>query len=412
MGKKLMIITNEFPTKVSTFISRDMKILVEAGYVLELYAFYPCTEQYWDFVPEYIKKFVGNKQIIVRHLTKKDYIKSLFSINSYKNIGFFIESFKVLKGSMMFGVKPLQKTLYTVFWTFVLRSVASNDYERVISYWGNYSATAAYLYSKYHNPPLSFITYLHAGVDLYREQVYLLKKLKFADEIITVCQFNVDFLQNLYPADFDVLSDKIHIYHLPIEIRNDISVSKNKNQIIAVGRLDKKKGLNFLIDACNLLEKEKIDFQLLIVGDGPEKNTLVDLVQKYSLKDKVIFTGHVPYREVEVMIAQSTVLAHCSPELGDAVPTVIKESLSVGTPVVGSDIAGIPELLDFGNCGLLFEPASSKSLFIALKTILLDSSLQKNLSNKGKQFTYKMFDINKNKNILLEIISRGKLHDK
>ena len=58
----------------------------------------------------------------------------------------------------------------------------------ILSFWGNYSATAAYILSKSLDIPYS--TYLHAGTDLYRKQTYLIQKLIMAKKIICVCDFN------------------------------------------------------------------------------------------------------------------------------------------------------------------------------------------------------------------------------
>ena len=82
MAKKLLLITNEFPTKVATFISRDIKILIEDGYIIELYAFYPLNSEYWIFVPDYIKHFIKDNKLIIKHLTIQNYIQTIFSLKS------------------------------------------------------------------------------------------------------------------------------------------------------------------------------------------------------------------------------------------------------------------------------------------------------------------------------------------
>jgi glycosyltransferase involved in cell wall biosynthesis len=407
MNKKLLFITNEYPTKVATFVSRDMIALVENGYEIDIYSFYPKKEEYWKFVPKNTKQYIDSGQIKVCHIDmKKDFVKILKNFSSINTRKYFTESISILKDSYKFGISNFIKTIYVLMWTKILGEInQENNYQAVISYWANYSATSAYMYRKYFNTRLSFITYAHAGVDLYREQTYLLNKFLDANKIITVCQYNVEFIKKLFPNDFEQLKDKISVYHLPVEIDNNLDgYHKKSNKIIAVGRLDKKKGLDYLIRACEILKQSSVNFQLEIIGDGPQKQYLVDLVQKYSLDSKILFSGHLPYEQVLDAMKSSTVLAHCSPEIGDAVPTVIKESLSVGTPVVASNIAGIPELLDYGKCGIIFEPKNVEQLANALKNILEDKQLQKKLSADGKKFAEKMFSFDKNKYILSNII--------
>ena len=70
------------------------------------------------------------------------------------------------------------------------------------------------------------------------------------------------------------------------------------------------------------------------------------------------------------MMRRATLLVHPSIGLGDAVPTVIKEAMALGTPVVASAVAGIPELLDEGRCGVLTPPRDPVALSEAMERLL------------------------------------------
>lgn len=406
-AKKILMITSKFPSNVSTFITRDVHILVNAGYHVDIYPITPLNEDFWKFVPQEGMQLIEEGKVKVYNFSKKEMLTNALKVWKYPKLGFFKEAVTILKESSKFGKSQFIKSLFAILWSISLKNKQEDEtYERVVSYWANYSATSAYLFSKYakKNPPL--VMYAHAGVDLYRDQIYLLQKLQYAHQIITVCQFNVDFMQELYPESFDSFKEKISIYHLPLPMKALPNVEKNTNQIIAVSTLNKRKGINYLIDACGILKQEDISFSLLIIGGGEEEANLKNQVKSLGLEDITRFTGQIPYEEVEKHMAASVVLAHCSPELGDAVPTVIKESLMVGTPVVGSDIVGIPELLDYGNCGLLFEPKNAQDLSGKLKTILEDEALQQEMSKKGRVFAEKMFDIEKNAKQLVEIMQK------
>ncbi len=404
-GKRILMITSKYPSNVSTFITRDMQILVEAGYEIDICPITPLNEEYWKFIPQEGKKLIDEGKIRVINYPKSKIIKNLFKLWNYPKGEFFDEITQILKESKEYGKNQFAKSIYALIWTLtLLDEKGDTEYDRVISYWSNYSATAAYLFSKYSTTKPLFITYSHAGVDLYRDQIYLIEKFKAAHKIITVCQFNVDFIKELYPDKFDSIKEKIEIYHLPLKIKEVGEVKKEPNQIIAVSTLNRRKGINYLIDACGELLKDDVEFRLLIIGGGEEEENLKNQAKALGLEDRTTFTGQIPYEDVENYMKKSVVLAHCSPELGDAVPTVIKESLMVGTPVVGSDIVGIPELLNYGRCGLLFEPKNSHDLAHKLKTILLDETLQKEMSQKGREFAKKMFDIEKNGKYLVDIV--------
>ncbi len=399
------MLTSKFPSNVSTFITRDVQILVAAGYHVDIYPITPLDENLWQFVPEDGMQLIKEGKVTVYNFSKKELLLNALKVWKYPVLGFFKEAVQIAKESAGFGKSQLIKSLYAMFWTLSLKQKQDNaNYERVVSYWANYSATAAYLYSKYSQSKPPLVMYAHAGVDLYRDQIYLLEKLQYAHKIITVCQFNVDFMQKLYPEAFESFQEKIEVYHLPLPMKDLPKVEKVPNQILAVSTLNKRKGINYLVDACGLLKKDGIDFKLLIIGGGEEEQNLKNQVEKLGLKDITRFTGQIPYEQVEKHMAESVVLAHCSPELGDAVPTVIKESLMVGTPVVGSDIVGIPELLDYGKCGSLFEPKNAVDLHDKLKVILEDKALQEEMSGKGRAFAEKMFDIKINAKQLVKIM--------
>ena len=400
--KTILLITSEFPTKVSTFVTRDMEALVSGGYCIDLYALYPENKEQFQFVPQEGQKLIEEKKVSLNHISYMQMIVSLFFFWNYFSLSFFKEAKVILNESKHFGKVQWKKSLYTIIWTIALLNITKKSrYEKVISYWGNYSATAAYLFSKYNKYKPSFYTYLHAGVDLYRDQIYLFEKLAYATKIFTVCQFNVEFLKQLFEDKFQTIKNKIIVYHLPLRLKPFSQVSKEHNKIIAVGSLVKRKGVDYLLHACKILDDKNIPFTLSIVGDGEERESLKILADELGIAEKVSFLGHLPYSDVEKQMASSVVLAHCSPELGDAVPTVIKESLSLGTPVVGSNIVGIPELLDYGNCGALFEPKNSESLALALENVLNNKEKQVEMAHLGRKFAEKMFDFDKNKNVLL-----------
>ena len=74
--------------------------------------------------------------------------------------------------------------------------------------------------------------------------------------------------------------------------------------------------------------------------------------------------------DVKAEMEGATVFVHPSNGLGDAVPTVIKEAMALGVPVVASNTAGIPELLDGGKCGILVPPRNVIALADAVQKLV------------------------------------------
>ena len=88
-----------------------------------------------------------------------------------------------------------------------------------------------------------------------------------------------------------------------------------------------------------------IDSEIELLGDGEEEGSLKTLANELKISEMVRFKGWVRPEEVQMAMRQATVLVHPSSRLWDGVPNVIKEAMAVGTPVIASSVAGIPEVI-------------------------------------------------------------------
>jgi glycosyltransferase involved in cell wall biosynthesis len=77
----------------------------------------------------------------------------------------------------------------------------------------------------------------------------------------------------------------------------------------------------------------------------------------------------------------------------DAMPTVLKEALAVGTPVIASDLAGIPEILDHGRCGVLVPAGDVGALADAIAALLRDEARRREYATVGRQHAERLFDL-------------------
>ena len=134
--------------------------------------------------------------------------------------------------------------------------------------------------------------------------------------------------------------------------------------------------------------------------DDPKKLILIDL----NIHKK----GWLPPHEVKDTMKQATLLVHPSIGLGDAVPTVIKESMALGTPVVASSIAGIPELLDDGRCGVLVPPRNVEALAGAIQGCLDNEAMRRKYADTARQYAEQKFDTWRNGLQLAEVIRSTK----
>lgn len=160
---------------------------------------------------------------------------------------------------------------------------------------------------------------------------------------------------------------------LPIQF-NDKSVV----QLLFVGRLVELKRCVDLIHACSILKKKDFKFSLKIVGDGPERQSLKNIVQNLDLEDDIIFEG---YREDTLSImSESDVLV--LPSRTEGMSNVILEAMSIGLPVVATNVGATGQLL--GGFGRHF-------VVPPLSPVMLSKVIEKIIGNKKLRYEYSRY---------------------
>jgi glycosyltransferase involved in cell wall biosynthesis len=187
------------------------------------------------------------------------------------------------------------------------------------------------------------------------------------------------------------LFESVEIVKLPnaIEIKYK-SAEKNYStlDVLFVGSLSRHKGVHVLIAAFTALDTENI--RLHIVGKGKDEMEFKNLA---GSDNRIVFHGFVP--DEELMELYQTANVTVIPSIWyDNSPMVIYESLMHGTPVIGSRIGGIPELVEEGYNGYLFEAGNMAGLRALLETLILNQGALKRLED-GALGSVKRYDIEK-----------------
>jgi glycosyltransferase involved in cell wall biosynthesis len=140
-------------------------------------------------------------------------------------------------------------------------------------------------------------------------------------------------------------------------------------QFVFVGRLAPEKGVLVLIDAIAALSREDVTIELTVIGDGPSRPSVEAAIAKNGLADKVILLGWQSSQRVRDEILRSRALV--LPSFAEGLPIVIMEALALHRPVIATYVAGIPELVKPGKCGLLVPAGTPKPLAHAIREIAL-----------------------------------------
>jgi glycosyltransferase involved in cell wall biosynthesis len=192
--------------------------------------------------------------------------------------------------------------------------------------------------------------------------------------------------------DLGIKEEKITVIPNGVDLKlfDSIRAEKVPNQILYVGRLVDFKHVDWLIEAFALVLKEVPDAKLKIVGGGPERERLEELVRKLGLQARVTFTGVTPtyeavtryYRESEVFVLPSTVE-------GEAI--VLKEAMAASLPLIAMNTpgSGVLSLARDGENGFLLEPGRPELIAEKLIQLLKDENLRKRMGEAGRKFVEK-----------------------
>lgn len=154
-----------------------------------------------------------------------------------------------------------------------------------------------------------------------------------------------------------------------------------------VGTLKPWHGVDILITAFRQLHQKYPNTKLLIVGEGPERASLENITDAFSLQDSVIFTGAVKPIEIPSLLTSMDVAVAPYPALEGFYfsPLKIYEYMAAGLPVVASNIGQIPKIIKHQKSGLLYPAGNLQALTNALEQIIQDSVLRKQLGQTARE---------------------------
>jgi glycosyltransferase involved in cell wall biosynthesis len=160
-------------------------------------------------------------------------------------------------------------------------------------------------------------------------------------------------------------------------------------RIVSVGRLIEFKGFHHLIRACALLRQRNLAFTCEIIGEGPWRSKLTELIQGHDLQESVKLVGALPQEEVFTRVRTADIFTlPCVKDVNgasDVFPTVILEAMASARPVVSTCIAGVPEQIVHGTTGFICQPGDEPGLADALEKLLLSPELRASCGAAGQK---------------------------
>jgi N-acetyl-alpha-D-glucosaminyl L-malate synthase BshA len=203
--------------------------------------------------------------------------------------------------------------------------------------------------------------------------------LQRADRVIAVSRFLKEEVERM-----GVSEEKIEVIYGGVTISEDREPFEPDGHVIVfVGSLVPQKGVDILIESFKKIETKNTN--LIIVGDGPERNRLEAMAADTK---NIQFLGR--RKGIRNILENSEVLVLPSKDEGFGL--VLLEAMAAGTPVIASNVGGIPEIVGDGQSGILVEKENPEQLAKAIDRVLQDGELRNTLIENGfekaKRFTW------------------------
>jgi len=331
---------------------------------------------------------------IARELAKKDKIIVITSGKEYIEEEF--ENIKVYRLPTMFY---LSHTPVNPFWLFKLKKLIKKENPDVINAHLPVPFIADLI--TFLSPEKTIITYhndlikngwLNYVCKLYYSLIGN-RTLGKAKKIIATSDHYVN--ESPYLKKF---KDKISIISPGVDLEKyNTNVEKGyfnseKKKILFVGQLDKShahKGLEYLLEAVKLLKEKNV--HLFVIGNGDNIDNYKKKVSELEL-DNVTFLGFVSHEDLPKPFRDADVFVLPTYNSAEGFGMVLAEANACGTPVVGSNIGGIPVVIDEKYNGLLVPPRDSEKLAEAIQLILNDEKLAKRLGENGVKKAQEKWD--------------------
>jgi phosphatidylinositol alpha-mannosyltransferase len=199
---------------------------------------------------------------------------------------------------------------------------------------------------------------------------------------IAVSRAAMQYVNGTFPGNYEIIPNGIDVDHFSQKAVPWPQYQDGKTNIIFVGRLEKRKGLRYLLEAYGRLKWDMPNLRLLVVGPGNPDKDSYHVLSSRNLQD-VEFLGRVPYEDLPRYYATADIF--CSPATGaESFGIVLLEAMSAGKPVVASDIEGYRGVMRHGEEGLLFQNKSVESLASALETLIRDPEMRREMGQRGR----------------------------
>ena len=272
------------------------------------------------------------------------------------------------------------------------RTVQRVGVEHVHAHYATYPALAARTIASLAGTSYSVTPHAH---DLFLYQHGLARTLRQARFVVAISQFNRGFLKALGVERTPVIRYGIDLSAYRYRPRRP--PAEGRSRALFVSSFRDYKGHSVLVEALALGGPRMRQMQVILVGEGPLRQSIERLARDRGVAGQLEFAGALSESEVADRLAEVDVLVQPSivtPEgLTEGIPNTLIEAMASGVPVVSSRVSGIPELVRHGETGLLAEPGDPADLAAAIERVLGDPDAAYERAVAGRTLVEREYEV-------------------
>ncbi|WP_340817852.1 glycosyltransferase [Methanolobus sp. WCC4] len=215
--------------------------------------------------------------------------------------------------------------------------------------------------------------------------------LNEVDYVLTVSKKNMELIASLNTSTEKKVITNGYNSHLfkPKDMnscRDKLNLPLNKKILLSIGNLVEIKGHKYLLEAVAKLTDKRDDFILIIIGEGPLKDTLKKQVLNLKLENKVKLIGIKPHEEIVFWLGACDLFV--LPSLNEGNPTVMFEAMGCGKPFIGTNVGGVPDIINDDKLGIIVESGNSDLLSDSIQKAFQTNWDYEFITESSKKYTW------------------------
>lgn len=392
---KILFVVSSFPALSETFILNQITGFIDAGHDVSILALKKVKTKAHPDVANYQLM----RKVTFISIPQSKLKRSIRAVKSFIKIGVKTprQAFNLLNskkyGKFVLSLRPL---LVAPFFQH------KNPFDGIISHYGSNGLMLDILKKekciKSSTPIFSFFHGNDVTGFVKRFGVEIYKPLR--DSNIHCLPISKHWEYRL--QELQIHNERTSVHHMGVDIQKfptaAIKPPKDNIELLIIGRLTEKKGIDIAIKAVYLLRKVGLNCKLTIVGNGELKRELQELVSDLCLGKSVAFSGWVDQSHIQVFIREADIIIQPSKTAtnGDqeGIPVSLMEALASGKLVISTWHSGIPELIRHNYNGWLVHEGDEKGLaHIIHKVTTLPLEEKKNISKNARLTIARDFNI-------------------